>query len=806
MEEKLLLKTYWDNAFAWDTKIEAQEIIFADREKEISRIRDFLLRKNQGSLLISGQKGCGKTSLVIKCLKEISKENPRFLPIYLNALRLEAICQKNNEYEFLDCVYLLKQLIKSLSRELDKNEIPIPSSLKDLCKDIDATELILRYKSSSSAGIKGETGLGVKVPLWSVLNIKSELATIYGKEWDEEKIYEKTGLSIEDLIHGFSNVISEIESTSLDDNHGPSNEKALNFLRSVWQKIQKANDKQKSGDTTANLPSKKSKIKIVFTIDELDFFDNQNDQNKNPKMVLDAIKKFKNLFTLSSAQFIFIVGENTYRDSLDPKTYKTLFTERIFLPQPSGTELSQFMDNILDQNLANGQKLKWEKQKSFMIWKAKHNFYNLVEQIKNISITDGNERIYALVKELNPTENFISALHRASDVIYKHYFHEPIEWQWNEAILEELCSVINDYQLWVATTNKSTIHISMTSLSSGLDNTPKDKTAILGSKHTFIRYIYRLCEQEIPDNFESQDSFHIPWEQLQNLKFETIGLVRGAVTSEDKELENRVKELTLALKLLLRLLGKSYNTTLSDLFDKIESLDLGITFPTEQILLIQKVADSVSNTEIWNRSQQDTKKALESLGIIEEMLSPIVIFKTLIFRNHYGKLKKNDVLVLGDDNSHGHRLYTRASIIGLKNINISRINFDIELQNQNSIFNLLLDTEKFQDEVNSSFYMFRLDARMPDEDKGEGILFKTFGVPDWNYIDGKVGRRLNNTTNSLIKARVIIKTQQIIFERIIGTKYKEIARIDNNKKITGIAVSNEIGPVGIKKIRIIISN
>ena len=190
MEEKILIKECWDNCLNWHSINNPSENIFEGRIKELNKVKDFLLRKNSGSLIISGQRGSGKTSLIIKAISDVSDRTEIFF-IPLNALRMEAVFDSSDSANFLGSIHLLRQLIKSLDEKLKQETAPSPPSLKELLQKIDVTEFVWRKKFSSVAGF--ETGAGIRgnISGTSAVAIKADLEAIYGKKCNEETIFEK---------------------------------------------------------------------------------------------------------------------------------------------------------------------------------------------------------------------------------------------------------------------------------------------------------------------------------------------------------------------------------------------------------------------------------------------------------------------------------------------------------------------------------------------------------------------------------------------------------------------------------------
>lgn len=65
------------------------------REKEHSILMDFLTRRNEGSLLLCGHRGTGKTSSIFGAINESHKKRSALLPVLIKATSIN-FDQKND--------------------------------------------------------------------------------------------------------------------------------------------------------------------------------------------------------------------------------------------------------------------------------------------------------------------------------------------------------------------------------------------------------------------------------------------------------------------------------------------------------------------------------------------------------------------------------------------------------------------------------------------------------------------------------------------------------------------------------------
>jgi len=268
---KVSLKEDWDKIPEWHKIGKSQnEYIYIDNP-EVKKISEFMLIKESGSLLVSGARGSGKTSSVIYALEETIKsqglqesQDQVLLPIYLNAVQIDTF--NASQGPFLSLSQILKQLIRALKYNLELKNIKIPKSLLELLIDIDATEVIWRRKNFFATGMQKETSVNSSIKLGSVLqnipiSTKSEVKALYKGFFKrknlEEKLIEKNGITIEDLIQGFMSVTKEVEEAMQE-----------NLIKTKTFNLSKSKI-----EITISRREKVKKTKLIFIIDELDYYD-----------------------------------------------------------------------------------------------------------------------------------------------------------------------------------------------------------------------------------------------------------------------------------------------------------------------------------------------------------------------------------------------------------------------------------------------------------------------------------------------------------------------------------------------------
>jgi len=187
--------------------------------------------------------------------------------------------------------------------------------------------------------------------------------------------------------------------------------------------------------------------KLVYVIDELDKLDRN--------MVMEVLKYFKNLFTLSDALFIFIGGEELYnigREEVEnsvlyrQKEY-TYFISRYFLSRPLYPDLSRFFDEIIEDW---GELTEKEIFKRSLLFDAKNDYFDLKTYIRDkiTGFEDGKPVIEINEGDLSTYEQK-ARFHKAitSLVEGKYLSYEHSKWQENEklfrAIFEDASKIYN---------------------------------------------------------------------------------------------------------------------------------------------------------------------------------------------------------------------------------------------------------------------------------------------------------------------------------------------------------------------------
>lgn len=447
---------------------------FIGREREKNGLVDEFLRKDSGSILVSGARGVGKTALVYKALQEATEKDKRIVPIVMNSSQLE-IYTKNPKESLAEII--LKNLIRRLygyfQTEPGSDE-KLPKGLRDdignLYKKAVAAKFEITEKLSQEERIEKlkEESIIEKLSetfdreyLTKVFYVVSAVIVLFLPSfWGIELInrilaiilflipkfkFERTKQWIEKFITKLSHSKSA-EMVYREDNSLSNLEYELNnILKNLL----------------------KAKKKIIFVIDELDKIEKGEEDKKDSDAIFEIIKTYKNLFTLSSALFVFITSSVTYERIIEAKKdkgkYYTLFTNRIFLNRPDFPDLENFIDSIIykievdnrviDKDFnkkISGEDLKlFRNFKNYLCYKAKSDYFDLYLTIRDYItsyVQEKDKRFPVIeIEKLTFDERLKSKLQEAlCQIFQRNRTKEPSEWHENDVILSDLYDFIDD--------------------------------------------------------------------------------------------------------------------------------------------------------------------------------------------------------------------------------------------------------------------------------------------------------------------------------------------------------------------------
>jgi len=452
---KIRLKNNWD--FPQNYQLDEESGVFIGRIKEMGKIKDIFLRKSQSSILISGPRGRGKTSLVYKIIRDLKQEKKYFLmPVIVNAAQLEIENLENNtessyvnvKNNQINCLTILENLIRRLYASLDDEikEIKFRKNIKLSWQDTKLKYRLLYFKNFKVSKI-----------------YKKCLATEWNKLENKEKIKKlffgaRFTWSIPFIafiglvLSYFMNKAALVLFGSL----------GLIFIISIfimWEN--RTNELYRFDKNLSNLEhdfrklfKKKGKLKIIFVIDELDYLsvdsDGEQKIERYRSVVLPLIKLYKNLFHFIPAVFCFIGDDDFYKQINEDGIFSTLFTEIFYLSYPKQAELYNFLDSIRHSKCKtqlNGD--VWNQFKYYLIYKSKGDFKRINRVIKDyVKIENNNSYLIVPEKEISNKIKIQSRAYKLLCQIYDNSMFTKIsDFNKNDELFNSLYEVINE-KVW----------------------------------------------------------------------------------------------------------------------------------------------------------------------------------------------------------------------------------------------------------------------------------------------------------------------------------------------------------------------
>lgn len=447
---KIILKPDWDIPVQIPRKEQVEQIgHFVGRKAELAVFVNELLRRKQGSILVTGYRGVGKTSFVYQALHQLLKQhdNEKVLFVLVNGNHLESDSYSRSPDPRSILVNLIRRLYASTQGEKLKSELK--QDIESLYKKAVSSEFKLSEAIESNKKISHEKEIsrqtevaaqqlsGTQI-IWLISFALALIAQIFpvmpNLIWLNKTLPLLLAFPIPLLLSFIwktkkNTTTSEASSASAQQLYTMDN--SVNNLEFDFEKVH--NELRKEG------------IKTIYVLDELDKLDADN--------IFNAMKYFKNLFTLSSALFVFVGGEelflkyhgedrsDSYHDTSPdyrPLEY-TYFSSKYFLARPSDVDLLDFLDEITDNFDEIKSDLAFEDFKRSLIFDAKGDFFDLIQTIKGkITGFDGIRPV--LTYEFNDSDKLKADLQRATSSLFntKYASFLPANWLENENIIRRL--------------------------------------------------------------------------------------------------------------------------------------------------------------------------------------------------------------------------------------------------------------------------------------------------------------------------------------------------------------------------------
>lgn len=381
---------------------------FFGRRAEVSRLSAIMNKRSAATVLISGHRGVGKSSLVEHAI-DIAKSGPNAASLLVARLTLSDLKAEEEMPRLRSSIR--DEVLRSLARSLyfaiehgdkirktfkDKSsalyektclrELEEHTALESIAESHSerrlhtTTESIHSPSETLSTALGGILGGAVGVGGVSVV---SQAASIHGTTWSVIATLLIAGASVASgytLKRMRATETAELSKATKIDKRSRTgtwdlSSETLEFeLRTLLTEMQESN------------------LRCVFVIDELDKIvlgvEGGDDIESHP--IFHVVSSLKNFFTLGSGIFIFISGDDFYRQlerSLVDSDYPlahTLFTDRLFVHSLHYADLEDLVDNLLAKSRPTDA--IYRQFRNYLCWEAKNHVFDLLGLINDFVI------------------------------------------------------------------------------------------------------------------------------------------------------------------------------------------------------------------------------------------------------------------------------------------------------------------------------------------------------------------------------------------------------------------------------------
>jgi len=430
------LKPDWDTPCSAPTvgaSVEAGH--FVGREAEIKRLSNELVRSPQRSILFAGHRGVGKTTLVYQAFRKAQEmsgsDRTTLVPVLLNANQLVVKPEEQRE--------VLVSLIRRLYRATSDNALG-DSNLEEEIARLYKRAVASQYRQSESqeralerlAEERRERSVDLSIPQLDARTIAS-----YAVPWAGA-----AGLALANPTAGPGDMLAAL----LLAGPVPLLVKASWSWKATATKTASAREQAEElyefdaspGNLEFDLERIHRKMgtrnyRIVYLVDEVDKLSNEE--------ALGLFAAFKNLFTLSSAIFIFLSDAALYDHLVDveaatfrPPSY-TFFHSRYFIGRPRAADLSHYVDAVVEEPDAAQDPL-YADTKAALVFASGGDFFDLVQRLRD-RIDDFDElKPKITLRALTAEQERAKQLGAAIELVFEEKYYSPIpsEWRNNERL------------------------------------------------------------------------------------------------------------------------------------------------------------------------------------------------------------------------------------------------------------------------------------------------------------------------------------------------------------------------------------
>ena len=361
------LRNDWDATITYDVldRPETSPGVFVGREDLLRPLEAAVVEADKrGTLLVSGYRGSGKTTLVIEALRRAAlafqnmpeQERPHLLPVVLNVSEVSTSLSSPETVARLqiDPRRLLIALLRAFRQRIDRfaSDDPLRRQIDLLYSKATAAAFKLEQSSGQNkesvrqqeSGFKIDSAELLKGSLFPAGLISLGLASLGAADTLVDQVVKAIAATGAVGAATAGIALSRTRTTKETD----TEQIALRYERDNSQQ-------ELENDLKDLLQSLRAKNwRTVIVLEELDKLDGQGEE-------LDGvIRYFKNLFTQAPALFVFVTDKAYYdrigrniRHARRERSYAvehTFFTHRMFVGRPSTRDCLHFIRELLPED------------------------------------------------------------------------------------------------------------------------------------------------------------------------------------------------------------------------------------------------------------------------------------------------------------------------------------------------------------------------------------------------------------------------------------------------------------------------
>lgn len=717
MKADLPVKPNWNNGWQWPLEQETPCPIFVGRVSETNRIRAFFKSERKGVLIVGGTRGSGKSTTINNVLAGDD--------LQVNAITIRGVLLEKRDKETLTA-QVIKQLVRALYKEYGSRGFFGGSieGLGELYAMVNATAILSREKHV--AIVEQRISFDSK----NVKSLVSALSAVFGIS-----VGSSTTLLLQGRIGWVSWVFITLVSAVIFRiaylmKQTNSFERMTEISELTIHELQ-----VRVGDVIDQIV-KKDRKNLVLVFDELDQYDGDglatNDKIVGPYDLLDSLKGLKLLLNHTKATYVFVLGPKAYRAMLEPGPFETIPTDKLYIPVATPTELSEYVDSILENPVPDQSQREYDIQKRLLLKKSGGNYYRLIQEIRN-HLTYTNETQTFPVDDATASEAFTAALFQAAVPIYERSVYRPNQSHENDTLFSDLMAIIDNYESWALTGFAS----------------PIDKPSRYENRRvveSYLTLISKIARKPAPDY--EMGSYTIGWDKLATANPEDLmrGEV-GPILDEEREYMQQYDKILQILQEIDRNSKPDKSAPEPARVHLVASMLFQRFNLSEETLVGYVAAAEWIYDEINTKPMQERREdllaaisdATRALNSVEAIITqtfvaksrPLVIARTGEAQAIRGEIY-SDIQLYRRDHEPAKSF---SSLVSLHDPKIAMNKFNLSgkvIFNPNSIFDIVLGiSDLSSDWLSSELYLVRFEGRT---DAKNGILYKPSGNEFWHDL------------------------------------------------------------------------